>query len=232
MRNTQEYINNLINKPRIFYLDLSTPGSFSQCSHCNKKSFTNTNPNLTGEIENLSEFENLRSINASNNQFTTLNGLFTLPNKNSVKSLNFFNNKISEIDLARLFTEFPKLEQLNLDYNPTSAKNLESLTPKQFSRLVVGMKNKKIKFSPYQGTVLADLLEYAQKLISKGENTQSAQQLKKIIQVSSSVQSEKEPSNPSYTPFIVSGILVVSLALLVGYLVDKRGKSESLVDFE
>ncbi|KLL02550.1 MAG: hypothetical protein MRERC_1c167 [Mycoplasmataceae bacterium RC_NB112A] len=49
---------------------------------------------MKGEIEDLKEFKNLRIINASNNQFTTLNGLFTLPNKNNIKSLNFLTIKL------------------------------------------------------------------------------------------------------------------------------------------
>ena len=36
-QNTQEYINRLINKSRMFYLDLSNTNKTSACSHCNKK---------------------------------------------------------------------------------------------------------------------------------------------------------------------------------------------------
>lgn len=156
---------------------------------------------MTGEIENLSEFEELRGINASNNQFTSLNGVFTLPNKNRVKNLNFFGNKISEIDLAKLFTEFPQLEKLNLDYNPISVKNLENLTAEHFSRLVDGMKDKKIKFSSRQGTILADLLEYTQYLVKNGDNSQRQQayKLQTILQ-NSPVNSEKEPQKTNYAP--------------------------------
>ena len=156
---------------------------------------------MIGEIENLSEFKELRGINASNNQFTSLNGVFTLPNKNRVKNLNFFGNKISEIDLAKLFTEFPQLEKLNLDYNPISVKNLESLTAEHFSRLVEGMKDKKIKFSSHQGTILADLLKYTQYLVKNGDNSQRQQayQLQTILQ-SSPVNSEKEPQKTNYAP--------------------------------
>lgn len=219
-QNTQKYLNQLINKERIRYLDISSSSQISQCSHCNKKVWNETKPNLTGEIEDLSQFEDLRRINASNSQFTTLNGIFTLPNKDRIVNLNFFGNKIQEVDLARLFTEFPKLEQLNLDYNPVSAKNLENLTSEQFSKLVESMKNKKIKFSPYRGTILADLLEYSQKLISQGKNTSQAQQLQKVIQGNSSVKSEKESNKTSAAPWIVGGVLV-GLALVLGYLLGK-----------
>jgi len=37
VKNTQEYINNLLNKERMFYLDLSNTNKTSTCSHCNKK---------------------------------------------------------------------------------------------------------------------------------------------------------------------------------------------------
>jgi len=123
-KNTQEYINNLLNKPKMFYLDLSNSTKTSTCSHCNKKHWEENTPNLTGEIEDLKKFNNLRGINASNNKFTNLAGLFTLPNKNKVEKINLFGNKISEVDLARIFTEFPNLKYLNLDRNPLSAKNL------------------------------------------------------------------------------------------------------------
>ena len=106
-KNTQEYINGLLNKNKIFYLDLSTPSQVSTCSHCNKKIWKENNPNLAGEIEDLKEFQNLRGINASNNKFTSLAGLLTLPNKSKAEKINLFGNKISEVDLARIFIEFP-----------------------------------------------------------------------------------------------------------------------------
>src|SRR3954453_1564423 len=98
-KNTQEYINNLLNKHKTFYLDLSSPCKVSECSHCKKKKWEETTPNLTGKIEDLSEFKNLRGINASNNKFTKLDSLFTLPNKDKVEKINLFGNKIQEADL-------------------------------------------------------------------------------------------------------------------------------------
>jgi hypothetical protein len=227
-KNTQEYINGLLNKHKVFYLDLSTPCLVSECSHCSKKSWNETVPNLTGEIENLSEFQNLTGINASNNKFTSLNGIFTLPNKKSLRSLNFFGNKIKEVDLVHLFTEFPNLQKLNLDYNPVSIKNLENLTSEQFSRLVNGIKSKNLKFSPRQGTVYADLLDYTQKLVKSGNSSQQqqAQQLQTIIQENSPVKNEQGPNKTNYTPFIIGGVLVVGLAIMVSYLVGRKKKEK------
>jgi hypothetical protein len=37
VQNTQEYISRLINKERMFYLDLSNANKTSTCSHCHKK---------------------------------------------------------------------------------------------------------------------------------------------------------------------------------------------------
>jgi len=74
-KNTQEYINNLLNKSKMFYLDLSNQTKTSTCSQCNKKHWEETTPNLTGEIEDLKEFQNLRGLNASNNKFTNLDAL-------------------------------------------------------------------------------------------------------------------------------------------------------------
>ena len=161
-KNTQEYINNLLNKHKTFYLDLSSPCQVSQCSHCNKKNWKENASQLNGEIENLSEFQNLRGINASNNNFTRLDGLFSLPNKDKVEKINLFGNKISEVDSAKLFTEFPNLKYLNLDRNPLSAKNLENLSSEQLEKLAEGMKSKQIRISANQGSILADLLEYTQ----------------------------------------------------------------------
>ena len=171
-QNTQEYINRLINKERMFYLDLSNANKTSTCSHCNKKNWGEKTSNLSEEIEDLKEFQNLKGINASNNKFTNLDALLTLPNKDKVEKINFFGNKIQEVDLARIFTEFPNLKYLNLDYNPLSVKNLSNLTSQQLEKVVEGMKNKNIRISASKGTVLADLLEYTQGLIKSGNSSQ------------------------------------------------------------
>jgi hypothetical protein len=225
VQNTQEYINRLINKERMFYLDLSQHNQSENCSHCHKKSWKETAPNLNGEIEDLKEFQSLKGINASNNKFTNLDALLTLPNKEKIEKINFFGNKISEVDLAKIFTEFPNLKYLNLDYNPLSMKNLSNLTSGQLEKLVEGMKNKKIRISASKGTVLADLLEYTQGLIKKGENTEHAHKLQAILQ-NGSVKNEQQNNN-SKLPWIIGGVAVVSLAVIVGYLVGKRRKKNS-----
>jgi hypothetical protein len=74
-----------------------------------------------------------------------------------------------------------------------------------------------------KGTILADLLEYTQQLIKKGGSS-SAHKLQAIIQGSSPVKNETQPNKPNYTPLIIGGVLVVSLALVVGYFVGKRRK--------
>lgn len=225
-KNTQEYINNLLNKPKMFYLDLSSPCQVSQCSHCNKKTWKENASQLNGEIEDLKEFQNLRGINASNNKFTKLDALLTLPNKDKIEKINLFGNKISEIDLARIFTDFPNLKYLNLERNPLSAKNLENLTSEQLEKLAEGMKSKQIRISANQGTILADLLEYTQKLIKKrgGSSANSAHKLQSVLQSSSPVKN-KQQSNSSKLPWIIGGVAVVSLALVVGYLLGKKRKS-------
>jgi Leucine-rich repeat (LRR) protein len=140
-------------------------------------------------------------INASNNQFTRLDALLTLPNKDKVEKINFFGNKIQEVDLAQIFTEFPNLQYLNLDYNPLSAKNLNNLTDKQLEKLAEGMKNKKIRLSMNKGTVLADLLEYTQYLVKNGDGSQrqQAQKLQTILE-SGSAKSEQGQNKIGYAP--------------------------------
>ena len=68
--NAQNHINEIVKKERMFYLDL-----------CNR--------DLAGDM-NLGNFANLKSINASNNKFTNLDFLLTLPNKDKLESINFF----------------------------------------------------------------------------------------------------------------------------------------------
>ena len=226
-QNTQEYINRLINKPRMFYLDLSSTNLAETCSHCQKTSWKETTPNLSGEIEDLKEFQSLKGINASNNKFSSLDGIFSLPKKEKVEKINFFGNKIEEVDLAQIFSEFPNLKYLNLDYNPLRAKNLEQLTSEQFSKLVEGMKNKKIRINSNQGTILTDLLEYSQKLIKSGDSSQTknAYKLQAILQ-NSSGESNKSENNSKYMPLIIGGVALSAFALLgIGYLLGKKRKN-------
>ena len=125
--NAQENINQLTNKAKIKYLDIS-------------------NRDLSGNAD-LKEFTALTSLNSYNNKFENLDFLNTLPNKEQLKKINFFGNQIKEIDLAHLLSIFPNLEYLNCENNPLSAKNLENLTSEQFGKLVQGIKDKKIKIN-------------------------------------------------------------------------------------
>src|SRR3989440_12932198 len=135
-RNIQEYLNSLVNKSRVYYLDLNNflKKQEHNCSTCQQKvnfncgNCSNNNKQLTGEITNLSEFNHLKGINTSNNQFTNLNFLNTLPNKDKLKGLNLFGNQIREVDFADLFTKFPNLAGINLQNNPLSTKQLDKLT--------------------------------------------------------------------------------------------------------
>ena len=120
---------------------------------------------------------------------------------------------------------FPNLKYLNLDRNPLSAKNLNNLTDKQLEKLAEGLKSKQIRISLSQGSILSDLLEYTQKLIRKGENTEQAYQLQAIIQNSSV---KKEPNKTDYAPLVIGGALVVGLALVVGYLIGKKKANKEI----
>lgn len=221
VRNIQEYLNGLINKGRMSYLDLSSPCQVSQCSHCNKKSWEEPTRQLNGEIEDLKEFQNLKSLNASNSKLTRLEGLLTLPNKEKLEKLNLFGNQIKEVDFARIFSEFPNLKFLNLDYNPLSARNLTNLTDKQLERLVEGMKSRKIRFRTNQGTIQQDLWEYVQKLVKKGNSSQ-ARQLQEVVQQSLVVKPSKQNESFPVVPLTIGAVLLVSLALGIGYLVGKK----------
>ena len=78
--NAQEHINQLTNKAKIKYLDIS-------------------NRDLSGSAD-LKEFTALTSLNSYNNKFENLDFLDTLPNKDQLKKINFFGNQIKELDLA------------------------------------------------------------------------------------------------------------------------------------
>ncbi len=102
------------------------------------------------------------------------------------------------------------------------------LTSEQFGKLVQGIKDKKIRINSFKGTILLDLLEYAQKLVAKGNNNQqqNAQYLQALVkQENSPVQPDnKQPSNN--TPFLIGGLVVFGVATLaIGYLWGKK-KSE------
>src|SRR6185437_8778260 len=84
--NAQENINQLTNKAKIKYLDIS-------------------NRDLSGNAD-LKEFTALTSLNSYNNKFENLDFLNTLPNKEQLKKINFFGNQIKEIDLAHLLSIF------------------------------------------------------------------------------------------------------------------------------
>jgi len=202
--NAQENINQLTNKTKIRYLDIS-------------------NRDLSGNAD-LKEFTSLTSLNSYNNKFENLDFLDTLPNKEQLKKINFFGNQIKEIDLSWLLKNFPNLEYLNCENNPLSAKNLDNLTSEQFGKLVKGIKDKKIKINSWKGTILMDLLEYAQKLVAKGDNnqTQNAQYLQTLIQQGDSpVKDNKQPGNN--TPLLVGGLVIFGAAtLIIGYWWGKK----------
>ena len=65
----QNFIDRMKNKAKLTYLELS-------------------NQELAGDL-NLENFASLTSINAYKNNFTSLNFLLTLPNKEKLKRLNF-----------------------------------------------------------------------------------------------------------------------------------------------
>jgi hypothetical protein len=232
-RNIQEYINNLVNKNKTFYLSLDNQSpkiENHKCQKCNEKlegktycQSQNCNPKqLDGEITDLKEFANIKGISVSNNQLTSLNFLNTLPNKDKLKGINLFGNQIKEVDFAELFTKFPKLEKINLASNPISAKNLNNLTNEQFSKLIDGIKGGKIAINSFKGTILMDLLAYAQQLANQGNNQQqqNAHYLQTLISGNSPAKSDdKQPNNNNNGSLLIGGLVIFGiLAVGIGYL--------------
>lgn len=164
VRNAQEYINNIINKRDLYSLDLSRQ-------------------ELSGAMD-LKEFTNLVNIIADVNEFTNLDWLFTLPEKSQkkLKRLNLWGNKITKVDFARLLTDFPSLELVNLENNPLNLSELSNLNNQQFSQLVEKVRTKKLKINSLKGNSSLDFLEYIEQL--RKENAELKQQLQAQIEVS------------------------------------------------
>ena len=80
MNDFRQHLNQITKKTKIKYLDIS-------------------NRDLSGGAD-LSEFTSLVSLNSYNNKFENLDFLNSLPNKNTLKKLNFFGNNLQEIDFA------------------------------------------------------------------------------------------------------------------------------------
>ena len=201
---------------------------------------------MAGEAD-LSEFTALTSLNSYNNKFESLEFLNNLPNKNQLKKLNFFGNQIQEIDFAWLFTNFPNLESLNIENNPVKTKNLNNLTSEQFSKLVAGIKEKKIRVISWQGTVLMDLLEYAQQLIQQGNTTSQVQAHRVYLQglvlpkAPQKIEINEKLVNNSQIPvkssnntyLLVGGlVLLVSSVLTIGYWLGKNKKPKNNIYFD
>jgi hypothetical protein len=231
-RNIQEYLNNLVNKSRVYYLDLNNQNKKldHNCPTCRQKvnlncgNCSNINKQLTGEITNLSEFSNLKGINTSNNQITNLNFLNSLSNKDKLKGINLFGNQITEIDFADLWTKFPNLEKINLQNNPISAKNLNNLTNQQLTKLVKGIKDKKIRVDSLKGTILTDLLTHINELVSKGngQQQQNARYLQTLL--SSPVKNDHQPANNN--PLLIGSLIILGLFVLgIGYFLGRRRKT-------
>jgi len=216
----QDHINQITKKDKIKYLDIS-------------------NRDLSGSAD-LSEFAVLTSLNSYNNKFEDLTWLETLPNKDKLKKLNFFGNQLKEIDFAWLLNIFPNLETLNLENNPVKTKNLNNLTNQQFSKLVQGIKNKKFRVNSWQGTILMDLLEYAQQLVNRGNATSQVQAHRVYLQelvkpespqrIEISTKTEQNSQIPvksfNNTFLLMGGLTLFGLAvLIIGYWLGKQKNS-------
>lgn len=147
VNNAQEYIDRFNNKESLTYLDLSEQ-------------------ELEGNV-NLESFAKLVSINAYKNRFTSLSFLLTLPNKEKLKKLNFWGNKITNPgDALVLFNEFPNLESVNLGGNPLDWDSLNDLDDQQILLLIKLAEEEKIKINSNPSE--KSLLKYIKKL--KEEN--------------------------------------------------------------
>ena len=160
--------------------------------------------------------------------------------KDKLEKINFYGNQLKEVDFANLLSSFPNLQYINLENNPVKTKNLNNLTSSQFSQLVQGIKDKKIKVNSWKGTILMDLLEYAQRLASSGSSTHHSHMvaLKTIIQqekpktkpiLKTEQSSQAKPPSPNNTFYFVAGlVLIVGAVLVIGYWLGKSKHSKEL----
>jgi len=197
MPSAQEHLNQITNKERVFYLDIS-------------------NRALFGDM-NLGEFKNLKGLNSSNNKFTNLIFLNSLPNKNKLENINFFGNEINEVDFAFLFNNFPNLKVVNLSNNPLSGKSLEKLNRQQFSQLVQFVETGKVKINSWRGTFLVDLLKYTEKLITTNNISSQSRQISSTERSCSELIKEK---NDNFS-FLIS---LTFLSLFLWSIKNKKNK--------
>ncbi|CAI2162410.1 10694_t:CDS:1 [Funneliformis geosporum] len=150
----QNYIDRMKNKEKLTYLDLS-------------------NQELEGNL-NLANFSSLVSINAFKNKFNDLDFLLSLPNKEKLKKINFWGNKITNPGNALvLFDKFPNLESINLGGNPLAWNNLKNLDDRQVLLLIKLIEEEKVKINANSPEIT--LLKYIKQL--KEENMLLKQQV-------------------------------------------------------
>src|SRR5437762_7963777 len=107
-----------------------------------------------------------------------------------------------------------------MENNPVKTKNLNNLTSPQFSKLVSGIKEKKFRVVSWQGTILMDLLEYAQRLVARGGSTHHSHMayLKSLTpEQPREIKTETEPKTEQTNPKTPNTYLLIGgLVLLLG----------------
>ena len=125
-----------------------------------------------------------------------------------------------------------------MENNPVKTKNINNLTSSQFSKLVSGIKDKKFRVVSWQGTILMDLLEYAQQLIAQGNTNQQTNAHKTYLQElvkqaspqkvkveSTTPKNSQIPAkNPNTNTYLLVGglVLLIVSVLAIGYWLGKR----------
>src|SRR5947208_1148200 len=115
-----------------------------------------------------------------------------------------------------------------MENNPVKTKNLNNLTSQQFSKLVQGIKNKKFRVVSWQGTILMDLLEYAQRLVARGGSTHHShmvylksltiEQPKELAKIQPQANNSQIPAkNPSINTYLLVGGLVLLLGSVLAF---------------
>ncbi|CFW92720.1 protein of unknown function (L domain-like) [endosymbiont DhMRE of Dentiscutata heterogama] len=157
MVNAQQFINQLKNKEKKLSFNITHEELEGELylTEFTKLKWLNCSENELTSL-NLSQNNDLESINASKNKLKNLDWLANLSQKAKLKSLNLFGNEIGEVDFAWLFNNFPKLEKINLSGKPLKTKNLDNLSNEHFGKLVKGIKDKKIRINSYKGTINID----------------------------------------------------------------------------
>ncbi|CAG8435232.1 5942_t:CDS:2 [Ambispora gerdemannii] len=171
-------------------------------------------------ISQLTNHKRIKYLDISNRDLT---GDADLKEFTALTSLNSYNNKFENLDFLNTLPNKEQLKKINFFGNQIKEIDLSHLLSAFPNLEYLNCENNPLR------TVLLDLLEYAQKLVSGGNSSQqqNAQYLQALIQQGSSpIKPVDNKENGNNAPLLVGGAVVLAVvsALGIGYLIGKKRK--------